>query len=629
MERTSALTRLAVALLIAGLSASVAARRPVDQAGPAGSAAPPPRFMDPGRRAKLAAAFPEAARLFARFAEASKVPGIAYGILVDGELVYSGAVGVRDVVSKAPVDADTVFRIASMTKSFTAIAILKLRDAGKLSLDDPVAKYVPELAGLVYPTQDSPAITIRHLLSHAEGFPEDNPWGDRQLARTDAEMSAMMRGGIPFSNPPGLAYEYSNYGFAILGQVVSRVSGTPYREYVRANVLEPLGMTATTLEAAQVPADRLAHGYRLEDGAWVDEPALPDGAFGSMGGMLTSTRDLARYVGFLMSAWPPRDGPETGPIRRASAREMQQVWRPAPAAVTRDSVDGPLRLNAGGYGFGLRISQTCGFRQVVAHSGGLPGFGSHMRWYPEQGVAIIAMGNLTYTSWGRVSDDVVDALARTGAMQPRVPQPSPALVAARDAVARLIERWDDGLADRLAADNLYLDESKARRRAQFEALRRTHGACRADGDIDAENALRGTWTMPCERGAVRVGITLAPTMPPRVQFLAAWSVMPLGERLSRAAARLAQMITARSIGGLEDLLAPGASAAQVGATIVAAGAWGACRVGPAVRGDGETFAALRFLCDRGNMDVALSVDEASGRLSQVRLSPSGDATCVP
>ena len=95
--------------------------------------------------------------------------------------------------SKAPVDADTVFRIASMTKSFTAMAILKLRDEGKLSLDDPAEKYVPEMKGLVYPTSDSPKITIRHLLSHAEGFPEDNPWGDQQLADTDEQLSAMIQ----------------------------------------------------------------------------------------------------------------------------------------------------------------------------------------------------------------------------------------------------------------------------------------------------------------------------------------------------------------------------------------------------------------------------------------------------
>ena len=116
-----------------------------------------------------------------------------------------GVTGFRDLTSKSPVDRDTVFRIASMTKSFTAMSILKLRDAGKLSLDDPAERYVPELKGITYPTTDSPRITIRHLLSHSTGFPEDNPWGDQQLADSEEQLSQMLRGGIPFSNAPGIA----------------------------------------------------------------------------------------------------------------------------------------------------------------------------------------------------------------------------------------------------------------------------------------------------------------------------------------------------------------------------------------------------------------------------------------
>jgi CubicO group peptidase (beta-lactamase class C family) len=628
MLRPGPVSRLALTSAVVATLGLVTMRTTTGQGTPSVTMTPA-RFEDEHRKAKLSSAFPDVARVFARFAEASKVPGIAYGILVDGELAASGGLGVRELDAKSPVDVDTVFRIASMTKSFTAISILRLRDDGKLSLDDPVEKYVPELAGLVYPTQDSPKMTIRHLLSHAEGFPEDNPWGDRQLARTDAEISAMMRAGIPFSNPPGLAYEYSNYGFAILGQVVSRVSGMPYREFVQSRILKPLGMRATTLQAAEVPPRQLARGYRLQDGAWIEEPALPDGAFGAMGGMLTSTRDLAKYVGFLMGAWPPRDGPETGPIRRSSAREMQQVWRPAPALVTRDSVDAPLRLIEGGYGFGLRVSQTCGFSHVVSHGGGLPGFGSHMRWYPEHGVAIIAMGNLTYTSWGRVADEVAELLARTGGMQPRIPQPSRALVEARDGVSRLVQTWDDALADRLAADNLYLDDSKDRRRAQFERLRVRHGACRVEGGIDAENALRGAWTMPCERGSVRVAITLAPTMPPRVQFLSAASIMPLDSRLAGWAASIAEMISTREVERLTDMLAASVDTDQIRAQVLASSSWGACRVGPVRDGDGVLSATVRLNCTRGNLDLSLAVDDRAGRVSRLRLVPASGGTCVP
>jgi CubicO group peptidase (beta-lactamase class C family) len=495
--------------------------------------APAPRFTDPDRRAKLEKAFPEIDRLFQDYAAGAHVPGAAWGIIIDGQLAHTGVTGYRDVPSKAPVTPDTVFRIASMTKSFTAIAILKLRDEGRLSLDDPAEKYVPEMKALVYPTSDSPKLTIRHLLSHAEGFPEDNPWGDQQLADSDAQLSAMIAAGIPFSNAPGIAYEYSNFGFAILGRIVANVSrGTDttsptaaYTRYVTENVLKPLGMTSSTLEPSSVPPGRLAHGYRWEDNQWKNEPLLANGSFGSMGGMLTTLSDLGRYVGAFLGAWPPRDGAETGPIRRSSLREMQQVSRSAPAVVSTGG--GGVQLNSGGYGYGLRISQSCAFPTIVAHGGGLPGFGTQMRWLPEYGVGLIAFGNLTYTSWPRTFDAALDALARSGGLRPRSIEPSPALAAARDEVARLVVKWDDAAADRIAAVNLFLDNSRDRRRAAIEQLKAEVGACAVGSGFDrVENALRGDWTMSCERGRLRVAITLAPTMPPKVQFLAVTAVPP-------------------------------------------------------------------------------------------------------
>ncbi len=131
----------------------------------------------------LDAGYAEVDRLFSEFMMARHVPGAAWGVVVNGGLTHSSAAGLRDAPARAPVDADSVFRIASMTKSFTAISILKLRDEGKLALDDPAEKYVPEMAGMKYPTSDSPRITIRHLLSHATGFPEDNPLGRSTTGR--------------------------------------------------------------------------------------------------------------------------------------------------------------------------------------------------------------------------------------------------------------------------------------------------------------------------------------------------------------------------------------------------------------------------------------------------------------
>jgi CubicO group peptidase (beta-lactamase class C family) len=512
MRHRPAAAFLPVALLL--VSAAPPARASAD--------VPPAAFTDPARRAKLLAALPEVEKAIAASAISEKFPGAAAGLVVDGELVWSKGWGERAPGGAVP-DLDTVFRIASMTKSFTALAILKLRDEGKLSLDDAAAKWVPELAGMPKATKDSPEITIRHLLTHSEGFPEDNPWGDRQLARSDAFLAAMTKAGIPFSNAPGVAFEYSNTGFALLGRVVAKASGMRYRDYVDANILKPLGMTSTYWEASAVPKERLVAGLRLTDEkagttAVVAEAHLPDGAFGSMGGLYSTVRDLARYTAFFLDAWPPRDDADAGPVLRASRREMQQVARYNGATVTPAAEGKPLRLAAGGYGYGLGVRTTCRFRSVVSHGGGLPGFGSLMLWLPEHGVALVGLANLTYAGWGGAFGDALEALEKTGALKPRVAQPSPALLAAQGAVDGLYDAWNDAAFDALAADNLVLDKPREARRTAFAELKAKHGACR-QGVLRAENALRGTWTRACDTGEITLRITLAPTHPPQVQLL--------------------------------------------------------------------------------------------------------------
>jgi hypothetical protein len=197
---------------------------------------------------------------------------------------------------------------------------------------------------------------------------------------------------------------------------------------------------------------------------------------------------------------------------------MQQVWRLDAPSVVRDSTG--LRLSTGGYGFGLRVLADCRFAHIVGHSGGLPGFGSRMQWLPEYGVGIIAFGNRTYTGWLPPITAALAALKETGALRPREAVPAKPLVHARDRVTRLILAWDDNLARSIAAENLFLDRSLDRRRVDIAGLRAKAGRCRpASGFAYVENALRGQWILPCERGDLLVSVTLAPTMPPSVQFL--------------------------------------------------------------------------------------------------------------
>jgi hypothetical protein len=336
-----------------------------------------------------------------------------------------------------------------------------------------------------------------------------------------------------------------------------------------------------------------------------------------------------------MSAWPPGDLPERGPIRRSSAREMQQPARSTELTVTRDRASAPLRVEGGAYGFGLGVTDRCrpvngGVRRLVrmvSHGGGLPGFGSSMAWLPDHGVAIIALGNRTYAGWRGAVEEAFDALARTGALQPRVPQPGLALLEARDAVSRLIASWDDRLADAIAADNLFLDQSRDRRRAQVERLRAAHGACRSGGPIEAENALRGEWRYTCDRGEVTATATLAPTTPPRIQFLAFRSALPLGEQLEAAVEHVRKAVGAAAAPTLDALFE--GPAVEARADLAAAAPWGSCGATQVLESDGATRALVRLACERGHLDTRVAIDGASGKIEALTIAPARDSTCLP
>jgi CubicO group peptidase (beta-lactamase class C family) len=468
---------------------------------------PPPRFTDPQRIAKLQTAFGDIDQVFRQYASERKIPGMVWGIVIDGQLAHAQSVGDH-------ITSETVFRIASMTKSFTALAILKLRDEGKLTLEDPVAKWIPEFARMEMPTRDSPVLRIRHLLTHNAGFPEDNPWGDQQLGVSDERLDAWLKVGIPFSTTPGTQYEYSNYGFGLLGRIVSKASGMAYERYLQTRILAPLKMTASTFNAASVPSEKRATGFRLlPDGSYREEPQLPHGAFGAMGGLLTNANDLARYVAFHLSAWPPRDDAEAGPVRRSSVREMNHLWNPS------NLTGGKLPVEVRGYGYGLRVSADCRFEHVVGHGGGLPGFGSYMAWLPDYGVGMFAMANLTYVGPSQPINKAWDALLKTGGLQKRQLPASPLLTQTRDRIFELWKSWNVEDLKKIAAMNLLLDIPASQREAQIRQLKSEVGECSSASPVIPENWMRGQFNLTCDKGTVGVFFTMAPTKPPGVQHL--------------------------------------------------------------------------------------------------------------
>ena len=158
------------------------------------------------------------------------------------------------------------------------------------------------------------------------GWPQDDPWADRQLYRDDASMTGLYQEGVTFSNPPGITFEYSNYAYFVLGRIVSCVSGEPAIEYIERVLLKPLGMDSTSWQPDAIPDSNRAQGYRWEDEQWREEQPLASGSdVAAFAGLCSTIHDLAHWIDFLLSAWPPRDEPDTAPLSRATRREMQQT----------------------------------------------------------------------------------------------------------------------------------------------------------------------------------------------------------------------------------------------------------------------------------------------------------------
>ena len=468
---------------------------------------------------KLEVAFPVVEKMYRERAEKYHYPGTAFGIVVDGKLVYSGGFGYTDVAKKIPATPKSLFRIASMSKSITAMAVLKLRDAGKLRLDDPAEMYIPELKAHKYLTADAPKITVRNLMTHSAGFPEDNPWGDRQLADSDADLINLIKAGIANANVPSFAYEYSNLAFAMLGHIITVVSGKPYQQYITETILKPLGMNDTKWEYTQVPAEKLALGYRWLDNAWVEEPLLHDGSYGAMGGLITSIEDFSKYVAIHQAAWPPRNDADTAPIKRSSIREMAQPWTFSGLFAQAKNSAGQICPTASGYGYGLGWSQNCVGMVSVGHSGGLPGFGSQWRFLPEYGIGVIAYANLTYAGLGSVNSAVLDTLVAMGKLQPRQLPVSSILAQRKAELLKLLPDWKNAEQSGIFAENFFPDKSLDFRRKAVQDLYAKVGTIQKVGELIPENQLRGHFLLEGEKGNMDVFFTLTPENPALIQQL--------------------------------------------------------------------------------------------------------------
>jgi CubicO group peptidase (beta-lactamase class C family) len=317
--------------------------------------------------------------------------GVAVGIVRHGSLEFFNRHGFADIASNTPIDADTVFRIGSVTKPFTAIAVMQLHEQGLIDLDAPANDYlrayrlIPARAGL------RPA-TVRHLLTHTAGIaevqrvvdllhPEAGPFEGRPPIRSVSagepmpSLAEYYRRGLWVVAEPGTRFAYSNHGFATLGQIVEDVSGIALELYLRERIFEPLGMVDTDLVRSDRVAPRLATGYALgRHGV----KAVPDRDWigAGYGGIYSTARDIARFAAALMGG----GGNERGSIVKPATLSMmfEPHYQPDPRVP--------------GWGLGFARGEAGG-HLVVGHDGILPGFNSTLLVAPDDGLAIVAFTN--------------------------------------------------------------------------------------------------------------------------------------------------------------------------------------------------------------------------------------------
>jgi CubicO group peptidase (beta-lactamase class C family) len=499
---------------------------------------------------------------------------------------------------------------------------------------------VPELRGWPPVSLDSARVSLRHLLTMTAGFPTDDPWGDRQQGLPLDEFAKFLAGGVGFNWAPGTRFEYSNLGYAILGRVITAVTGLSYQHYLRDRLLDPLGMTRTGFEAAEFDVSALATGYRRTPAGWSEVEFDAYGAFAPMGGVFSCVRDLTRWVAGFAAAYPPGD-PQAGgpyPVRRATRREMQLPqaltgWGKS-AGFPGDAVPAPSA-----YGFGLFVEDHPSFGRVVSHSGGYPGFGSNMRWHPATGTGVIALGNGTYAAMMALATRILDmmlghldppaygygpALAPWGSGGDHHARPWPETLAARDAASALLRSWDDAEAARLFSPNVAQDVTFEERRQAIALIRERIGAFRDDTRRpECDTPAHCRWWLAGERGVVQAQIQLNPERPPRVQSLSVAVPPAAGTPLDGTLDAVLAWLNGNDRAWPPSIpLACTLDAGLLARRFRTAAIWaGKCRPGTFKAGDGIASVTVELIGEHAALTLALVVDPVAGLLVQADIAP--------
>ncbi|MGO3147601.1 MAG: serine hydrolase domain-containing protein [Leucobacter sp.] len=415
----------------------------------------------------------------------------------------------------------TVFRIASMSKSFLAAAALALRDEGVLDLDRSISEYVPGARFLL--NGHAHEVTVEELLSNNSGMPEDNAWGDRQLGASRDAIMSLARAGFRLTARPGERYQYSNLGMSLVGRAIESVTGSLVEDVIRERFFAPLGLLHTHYSSDEYSAQAdIAHGFRsFDEGAsFLREPFVGSGALSCIGGIFSTIDDIAAWAWFLASAFTD-DPVQPALLSERSRREMQRAHTGIPITPST-----PQRaINALGYGLGLVIENDVKFGQIVSHSGGLPGFSSHMRWHVASGIGAVVFGNSDAFTAEKLASATLDAHLHAAPQRAILDTVWPETLRAAERIdGVLAESSTIADASDVCADNLFMDIPAAHRDHQFSVLRAETGQLLSQRPL-AERVLVATdaahlkWRIDCERGALTCEIRMVGVNAPTVQSL--------------------------------------------------------------------------------------------------------------
>ena len=501
-------------------------------------------FPDPQRRTRLAATFPELRRLAETFAAAEDLPGLAVGLVLDGELALFIGVGAADRDRNTPITERTIFRVGSLTKLFTATVILGQRDRGLLSLEDPAHAHLAALRGVVYPTADARPLTIRDLLLHTAGLPRlgDFDYTAPDDPPTRAEIAGSLA-GFALRRDPGASYEYSNLGYMLLGLVLADAARTDPATAITEQLLKPLGIT----HAAWTPAaagPNLATGYARRRGRHVPQDSHWNlGAGAGAGALYLDTADLARFAAYHLAAWPPRDDPDPGPVRRASLREMARLAHLEGLRV--DPTETPLDARVSGRGLAWSVTQDCRFEHLISHGGGTEGYTAAIQLLPQRGAGVVLLANMREAKLGRLAAELLEALDDSGALTVRRPAPLPAFTAALADIHALLRSWDP-IKARAAFSPQFIEDPELALVERDLAWARAHfGAC---GEWTASHVFEPdetTFVATCERGRLGIKLALTSTPTPRIATIELFtrSAAAADPRLREAAARATALLS--------------------------------------------------------------------------------------